>query len=146
MVHNNNFPQNSKNYASTSFFSTAWVKLRHIYVLRLLIMLETSSITVIYKRIGKFWYITQSELNSCKWRYFHLKSSRGYLCIWTLKIPSNSIKFAKIWFIVIQVLEFLMVHNYNFPRNSINICFHIIFSHCISKLDVQMYCYTQIIL
>jgi hypothetical protein len=31
-------------------------------VLRLLIMLETSLITVIYKRIGKFWYITQSEL------------------------------------------------------------------------------------
>jgi hypothetical protein len=25
-------------------------------------MLETSLITVIYKRIGKFWYITQSEL------------------------------------------------------------------------------------
>jgi hypothetical protein len=27
-------------------------------------MLETSLITVIYKRIGKFWYITQSELNN----------------------------------------------------------------------------------
>ena len=27
-------------------------------------MLETSLITVIYKRIGKFWCITQSELNS----------------------------------------------------------------------------------
>ena len=39
-------------------------------MLRLLIMLETSLITVIYKRIGKFWYITQSELNSGKWRYF----------------------------------------------------------------------------
>jgi hypothetical protein len=26
-------------------------------------MLETSLITVIYKRIGKFWYITQSEPN-----------------------------------------------------------------------------------
>ena len=41
--------------------------MRHIYVLKLLIMLEISLITVIYKRIGKFWYITQSELNSCKW-------------------------------------------------------------------------------
>jgi hypothetical protein len=40
----------------------------YIYVL---IMLEISLITVIYKRMGKFWYITQSELNSCKWRYFH---------------------------------------------------------------------------
>jgi hypothetical protein len=29
-------------------------------------MLEINLITVIYKRIGKFWYITQSELNSCK--------------------------------------------------------------------------------
>ena len=46
-------------------------------MLKLLIMLEISLITVIYKRIGKFWYITQSELNSCKWRYFHQKSSRG---------------------------------------------------------------------
>ena len=27
-------------------------------------MLQISLITVIYKRIGKFWYITQSELNS----------------------------------------------------------------------------------
>jgi hypothetical protein len=33
--------------------------------------LEISLITVKYKRIGKFWYITQSELNSCKLRYFH---------------------------------------------------------------------------
>ena len=33
-------------------------------------MLEISLITVIYKRIGKDWYITQSELDSCKWRYF----------------------------------------------------------------------------
>ena len=32
---------------------------------------EISLITVIYKRIGKFWYITQSDLNSCKWRYFN---------------------------------------------------------------------------
>jgi hypothetical protein len=29
-------------------------------------MLEISLINVIYKRIGKIWYITQSELNSCK--------------------------------------------------------------------------------
>ena len=36
---------------------------------QLLIMLEISLITVIYKRIGKFWYITQSALNRCKWRY-----------------------------------------------------------------------------
>jgi hypothetical protein len=43
----------------------------------MLIMLEIGLINVIYKRIGKFWYITQSELNSCKWRYFHQKSSRG---------------------------------------------------------------------
>jgi hypothetical protein len=27
-------------------------------------MLEISLITVIYKRIGKFWYITQSELTA----------------------------------------------------------------------------------
>ena len=33
--------------------------------------LEINLITVIYKRICKFWYITQSELNSCKWRCFH---------------------------------------------------------------------------
>jgi hypothetical protein len=45
----------------------------------------------------------------------------------TVEIPSNSIKYAKIWFIDIQVLEFLMVQNYNSPQNSINICFHIIF-------------------
>jgi hypothetical protein len=38
------------------------------------------------------------------------------------------------------------VQNYNFPQNSINICFHIFFSHYLSKLDVQMYCYSQIIL
>ena len=38
-------------------------------------MLEISSITVIYKRIGKFWYITQSELNS-QWRYF-IKNLQG---------------------------------------------------------------------
>jgi hypothetical protein len=37
----------------------------------------------------------------------------------TVEIPSNSIKYAKIWFIDIQVLEFLMVQNYNFPQNSI---------------------------
>jgi hypothetical protein len=43
----------------------------------------------------------------------------------SVEIPSNSIKYAKIWFIDIQVLEFLMVRNYNFPQNSINICFHI---------------------
>jgi hypothetical protein len=41
-------------------------------------MLKISLITVIYKRIGKFWYIAQSELESCKWRYFHQQSSRGY--------------------------------------------------------------------
>jgi hypothetical protein len=40
-------------------------------------MLEISLITVIYKRICKFWDITQSDLNSYKWRYFHQKSSRG---------------------------------------------------------------------
>jgi hypothetical protein len=34
----------------------------------------------------------------------------------------------------------------HFPQNSIKICFHIIFSHWLSKLDVQMYCYSQIIL
>ena len=33
-------------------------------------MLEINLITVIYKRIGKVWYITQSELDSYKWRYF----------------------------------------------------------------------------
>ena len=47
------------------------IQLRHIYVLKWLIILEVTLITVIYKRIGKFWYITQSELNSCKWRCFH---------------------------------------------------------------------------
>jgi type IV secretory pathway TraG/TraD family ATPase VirD4 len=55
-------------------FHSIWllnIQLRNVYVLKLLIMLEISLITVIYKRIGKFWYITQSELNSCKWRYFH---------------------------------------------------------------------------
>jgi len=34
-------------------------------------MLEISLITIIYKRISKLWYITQTELNSCKWKYFH---------------------------------------------------------------------------
>ena len=38
----------------------------YIYVLKLLIMLEISLITVIYQRIGKFWYMTQTELNSSK--------------------------------------------------------------------------------
>ena len=52
-------------------FSYLNIQLRHICVLTLLIMLEISLITVMNKRIGKFWYITQSELNSCKWRYFH---------------------------------------------------------------------------
>ena len=45
-------------------------------MLKLLIMLEISLITVIYKRIGKLWYITQSELNSGKWR-FSLKIFKG---------------------------------------------------------------------
>jgi hypothetical protein len=49
------------------------IQLRHIYVLKLLIMLEISLITVIYKRIGKFWYITQSELISCKCRTKSIK-------------------------------------------------------------------------
>ena len=40
-------------------------------MLKLLIMLEINLITAIYKKIGKFWYITQSELNSYKWRCFH---------------------------------------------------------------------------
>jgi hypothetical protein len=61
-----------------------------------------------------------------------------------VEIPSNSIKFAKIWFIDIQVLEFLMVHNNKVPQSSINICFHIIFFTV--KLDIQIYCYRQIIL
>ena len=47
--------------------------MRHIYGLKLFIMLEISLITVMYKTIGKFWYITQTELNTCKWRYFLLK-------------------------------------------------------------------------
>jgi hypothetical protein len=47
------------------------IQLRHIYVMQLLIMLEISLITVVYKRIGQFWYITQSEFNMCKWRYVH---------------------------------------------------------------------------
>ena len=34
----------------------------------------------------------------------------------SVEIPSNAIKYAKIWFIDIQVLEFLMVQNYNFPQ------------------------------
>jgi hypothetical protein len=74
-------------------------------------MLEISLITVIYKRIGNFWYITQSE---------DIKYAFVYTSL--VEIPSNSVKFPKIWFIDIQVLEFLMVHNYNFPQNSINIC------------------------
>jgi len=45
--------------------------MRHAHVLKLFIMLEFSLITVICKIIGKVWYITQSELNSYKWRYFH---------------------------------------------------------------------------
>jgi hypothetical protein len=49
-------------------------------VLRLLIMLETSLITVIYKTIGKFWYIT------------HIKYAFVYTSL--VEIPSNSIKFA----------------------------------------------------
>jgi hypothetical protein len=32
------------------------MQLRHIHVLKLLIMLEISLTTVIYKRIGKFWH------------------------------------------------------------------------------------------
>jgi len=40
-------------------------------VLKLLIMLEINLITIIYERISKLLYITQAELNSCKWRYFH---------------------------------------------------------------------------
>jgi hypothetical protein len=55
-------------------FHSIWllnIQLRNVYVLKLLIMLEISLITVIYKRIDKFWYITQSELDSCKWRYSH---------------------------------------------------------------------------
>jgi hypothetical protein len=52
------------------------IKSVHIILNFVNIMLEISLITVIYKRIGKFWYITQSELNSCKWRRFHSKSSR----------------------------------------------------------------------
>ena len=42
------------------------IQLRHIYVFTLLIMLEISLITITYKRISKLWYITQTELNSCK--------------------------------------------------------------------------------
>ncbi len=57
--------------ANISYYLAIKYTTEAYYVLRLLIMLETSLITVIYKRIGKFWYITQSELNSCKWRYFH---------------------------------------------------------------------------
>ena len=33
-------------------------------MLTLFIVLEISLITVIYKRIGKFWYVTQSELTA----------------------------------------------------------------------------------
>jgi hypothetical protein len=39
------------------------IQLRQIDVLKLLIMLEISLITII--RISKLWYITQTELNSC---------------------------------------------------------------------------------
>jgi hypothetical protein len=35
-------------------------------VLKLLNMLEFFLITVMYKRKSKFWYLTHSELNSCK--------------------------------------------------------------------------------
>ena len=42
-----------------SFYGTKKRGGGHIYVLKLLIMLEISLITVIYKRIGKFWYITK---------------------------------------------------------------------------------------
>ena len=38
----------------------------HINVLQLFIMLEIFLITVTYKRISKFWYITHAELNGCK--------------------------------------------------------------------------------
>jgi hypothetical protein len=41
-----------------------------------------------------------------------------------VEIPSNSIKYVKIGFIDIQVLEILIVQNYDFPQNSINIYFH----------------------
>ena len=52
-------------YLAIKYTTEAYIRVK------IAIMLETSLITVIYKRIGKFWYITQSELNSCKWRYFH---------------------------------------------------------------------------
>jgi hypothetical protein len=39
-------------------------------------MLQISLITVIYKRIGKFWYITQSELNAVN-RDVFIKNLQG---------------------------------------------------------------------
>jgi type IV secretory pathway TraG/TraD family ATPase VirD4 len=55
-----------KHFIVFSYYIYIHIQMRHIYVLKLLIMLEISLINVIYNRIGKIWYITQSELNSCK--------------------------------------------------------------------------------
>jgi hypothetical protein len=65
-------------------------------------MLEISLITVLYKRIGKFWYITQSIIlnfvNSCfnpiNYEVYGIKLVFVYRS--TVEIPSNSIKYAKI--------------------------------------------------
>jgi hypothetical protein len=93
-------------------------------------------------------HIILTFVNSCFSTINYVVQGKKLVFVYrsSVEIPSNSIKYAKIWFIDIQVLEYLIVQNYNFPQNPINICFHIIFSHCLSKLDVQMYCYSQIIL
>jgi hypothetical protein len=55
------------------------------------------------------------------WKHIFIEFWGNYSCAPSqytslVEIPSNSNKFAKICFIVIQVLEFVMVHNYNFPK------------------------------
>ena len=46
--------------ASIEYLTEAYICVKIAYYL------EISLITVIYKRIGKFWYIKQSELNNSK--------------------------------------------------------------------------------
>jgi hypothetical protein len=63
-------------------------------VLKLLNMLEFCLITVIYKRKSKFWYLTHSELNSCK--DIFIKNLQGV----PLHLHTYSCKYEKFTYLV----------------------------------------------
>jgi hypothetical protein len=102
----------------------------HVYVLKLLIMLEISLITVIYKRIGKLWFIFGKKfLRACV--YCYSISSDWWISGLTPKEQKKLVSLTICW------PNFYSLGNIN-PKKPHKVCDCLIFA----SISVQMQRYS----